>query len=352
MTATKIISAFSLVFLLSGIIPAANASSRSDVDTDEKNYAPNAEDWNEYGNADVKGDGRIELTSTDSRSGYLYEDVSIPSRHEGDYAVFISFTRAEDPHGSLSNGGENIAGLPYLYAYDLDEDGGILEYVTDSTMRQSASAGSGWKVSYGIEQISDDTESMRLFLKQASRNGTRDDGRSAWFYDPGLFIVNDLGDASDVIDAYRDAVNDINDSFHVRYDSYPDYDYATGTLLKCYGEPEVYSVTSGDDLKLFPNEETFYAWGNDFDDVREISCSRLNDYDVVGTWTYSRASYLVQFYNQPGVYTLDNGEYLRLIPDEYTAKRMYGSDWVSLIDVYSQSDKDEFTFSAPHRTMR
>ncbi len=352
MTAYKIVSAFSLVFLLSGIAPTAIASTRSDIDTNEKNYAPDTSSWTGYGNADVKSDRRVELTSTDSRAEYLYEDVSISSRYEGDYALFISFARAEDPRSDLSDGGENIAGLPYLYAYAMDEDGGILEYVNDATMRQNARAGNGWKVIYGVVEITDDTDSMRLFLKQASRNGTRDDGRSAWFYDPGLYIVNDLGDASDVIDAYRDAVSDINDSFHVRYDSYPDYDYATGTLLKCHGEPEVYSVTSGDDLKLFPNEETFYAWGNDFDDVREISCSRLNDYDVVGTWTYSRASYLVQFYNQPGVYTLDNGEYLRLIPDEYTAKRMYGSNWVSLIDVYSTSDKDEFTFNAAHRTMR
>ena len=352
MTATKIISAFSLVFLLSGIVPVANASTRSDIDTNEKNYAPDTSNWTEYGNADVKSDGRVELTSTDSRAGYVYEDVSIPSRNEGDYALFISFARAENPRSNLSNGGENIAGLPYLYAYAMDDDGGILEYVNDATMRQSAHAGNGWKVIYGIVEIEDDTESMRLFLKQASRNGTTDDGRSAWFYDPGLYIVDDLGDAGDVIDAYHDALDEIPGSFHIRHDHYPDYDYATGTLLKCYGESEVYSITSDDDLKLFPNEETFYAWGNDFDDVREISCSRLNDYDVVGTWTYSRASYLVQFYNQPGVYTLDNGEYLRLIPDEYTATRMYGSNWVSLIHVYSTSDKDEFTFSAAHRTMR
>lgn len=352
MTAQKIVSAFSLVFLLSGIVPVAHASTRSDIDTNEKNYAPDASGWTEYGNADVKGDGRVELTSNGSHEGYVYEDVSIPSRHVGDYAVFVSFTRAEEPRSPLSNGDENIAGLPYLYAYDLDEDGGINEYVTDSTMRQHAAAGTGWKVAYGIQQISDDTDSMRLFLKQASRSGVTDDGRSAWFYDPGLYIVNSLGDASDVIDAYRDAVGGINDSFHVRYDDYPAYDYATGTLLKCPGRSATYSVTSGDDLKLFPNEETFYAWGNDFDDVRTISCSNLDDYDVVGTWTYSRASFLVQFYNQPGVYTLDNGEYLRLIPDEYTAKRMYGSNWVSLIHVYSQGDKSDFTFSTPHRTMR
>ena len=352
MTANKIISALGLVFLLSGIVPAAHASTRSDIDTSEKNYAPNTSSWTEYGNADVKSDGRVELTSKGSRTGYLYEDVSIPSRHVGDYALFIAFTRAESPRSSLANGGENIDGLPYLYAYDMDENGGILEYVTDATMRQHASAGTGWQVSYGIERISSDTASMRLFLKQASRSGVTADGRSAWFYDPGLFIVNDLGDAADVIDAYRDAVKDISNAYHTRHDDTPTHDYATGTLLKCPGDPAVYSVTSGDDLKLYPNEETFYAWGNDFADVRTISCSKLDAYDVAGTWTYSRASYLVQFYNQPGVYTLDNGEYLRLIPDEYTAKRMYGSNWVSLIHVYAQRDKSDFTFSAPHRTMR
>lgn len=352
MTAQKIVSALSLVFLLAGIVPAAHASTRSDIRTNEKDYAPAVSEWTRFGNARVTSDGRVELTSNGSRDGYAYTDVSIPSRHVGDYALFISFTRAESPRPAMPSGGENIDGMPYLYAYNMDENDGILSYVTDPTMRQHASVGTGWQVSYGIEEITSDSSSMRLFLKQASRGGVIPDGRSAWFYDPGLFIVDNLGDAADVVSAYRNAVGNIAGTSQSTSSSAVTQAYVTGTLLKCPGRSSVYSMTNSNALKLYPNEETFYAWGNSFDDVRTISCSKLDEYDVVGTWTYSRASFLVQFYNQPGVYTLDNGEYLRLIPDEYTAKRMYGSKWVSLIHVYAQNDKDEFTFSAPHRTLR
>lgn len=342
----RILSLFAVAGLLAAPLVPAMASTRSDIDTNERN--------------EVSDEGLVTLSSTRRNAdSFTFDDVDLDARDEGDYALFIAFTRAEDPHSNLSNGVENIAGLPYLYAYVLDEDGGVLEYVGDDSMRHRASAGTAWRVTYGVERVPDGAEGIRFFLKQGSRNGVEADGRSAFFYDTGLYLVDNMSDAADVVDAYQDALDEIADDLGGRatrvlydYDDDEDRDYATGTLLKCPGEPEVYSVTSADTLKRFPDEDTFYAWGHSFGDVRTISCGRIDDYRVSGTWTYERAEYLVKFRGQPAVFTLDNDQYLRLIPNEATARAMYGSRWTSRIREESASNMGDYSYAVPHRATR
>lgn len=360
MTTNKLISIFALVFTVSGLVPVAQASSRVDVNTNEKNYAESVSRWETRGEVDVLSDGRVEIAQDRREDGSVSTDVEVPSRNRGDYALVISFTRAEDPHADFGSGAENIAGLPYVYAYFMDEDDGILSYLQDDSARQHASDGTAWQVTYGIERMDDDVDSVRVFLKQASRAGVEADGRAAWFYKPAVYFLNDLSDANDVIDAYEDELDDVADAFHHRAtntndddedeDDDEDTDYPVGTLLKCSGDSDVYSMTSDNELKWFPDEETFFAWGHSFADVRTISCSKLDDYDVSGRWTYTRANYLVKFRYLPAVFTLDNGTYLRLIPNEQTARAMYGRNWTSLVHEYSQSDMGDYRYSAPHRS--
>ncbi|NBS41554.1 hypothetical protein EBS80_02745, partial [bacterium] len=62
MTTNKLIAIFTLVFTVSGLIPAAQASTRVDVNTNERNYADAISSWETHGEADVLSDGRAELT--------------------------------------------------------------------------------------------------------------------------------------------------------------------------------------------------------------------------------------------------------------------------------------------------
>lgn len=358
MITRKFTAIFAMAFLIAS--PVA-AFARVDIDTNEKNYAPAVSSWDEFGEADVLSDGRVRLESTKSRDGYVTADVDVPSRNQDDYALYISYTRAEQPYADLASGAENIAGVPYLYGYFLDDDGDVEEYFTNEYMRHDTEDGTYWQVTYGYMSIPDDTETIRLFLKQASRNGITPDGRDAWFYKPALFFLDSKSEIRDVVDAYEDELDEVADQFGNRVtntnddddeDEDDDTDYPVGTLLMCRGESDVYSMTSSNTLKRFPNEETFYAWGHSFADVHTISCSRLDDYRVSGTWTYERASYLVKFRGQPAVFTLDNGTVLRLIPDEYTARRMYGSDWVEDIREYSTSKMGDYSYGVPHKSLR
>ncbi len=357
MNISKIITTFALV---SFVVSPFAASARVSIDTNEKNYASSVSSWQTHGEADVLSDGRVEITQDRREDGYVLTDIDVPSRNRGDYALVISYTRAEDPRSNTASGAENISGLPYLYAYFMDDDDGILSYMQDDSARQHASDGTSWQVTYGIERLDDDVDSVRVFLKQATRAGVDSDGRAAWFYRPGVYFLDDLSDVNDVVDAYEDELDAVADEFHnrtthTRYDDEPDAgdtDYPVGTILKCSGDADVYSMTSANALKLFPDEETFYAWGHSFADVKTISCSKLNDYEVSGRWTYERASYLVKFSGQPAVFTLDNDRYLRLIPDEYTARRMYGSNWTGKIKEYSVSKMGNYSYGVPHESYR
>jgi len=336
------------LFLTTSMPVAALAS--VNVETNKNNYASVVSNWTKYGNVEVLNDGRVKVTENRNQDGHLYTDVSIPSKFEDDYVVFVSFTRAEKPYSNYSDGGENISGLPVLSAYFLDNKGKILEYVTDvSTMRQKSSDGTYWHVSYGIVEVENNSQSMRLFLDQASSALTTADGRAAWFYKPGLFFTESKSDATDIVEAYKNELNEMSDEFDNNNDN---VNYPTGTLLGCWGEAKVYSVTSDDTLKLFPDEDTFYAWGHSFSEVKKISCDDLDDYKISGRWTYERANYLVKFEGQRGVYTLDNGKYLRLIPNEVTAKKMYGRNWHRLVREFPARDVRDYSYSAPHRSLR
>jgi hypothetical protein len=348
-----IISLFSLVLVVSG--PLSALAGGVSVETNEKNYAPAIDGWTEYGRAEVLGNDLVKVAQTKNSNGHLYTDVNIPNND--DYVLFVAYARAENPNT------KNISGLPYLYAYFLDDDGQVDEYFAQTSMRLNSVDGQYWHVIYGIAEVPNSSESMRLFLKQAETSVITPDGRAAWFYMPGLYFVDSQHEAEDIIDAYNDELSNVKNIFGVSdyhssanrdhnedYDHTPDY--SVGTLLKCSGEPEVYSMTANNTLKLFPNEQTFYDWGNSFADVKTISCSKLDDYEVSGIWSDDREDYLIKFHDQPAVYALSNDIYLRLIPDEYTAKKMYGSHWTSLIREYPISDMGNYSYGVPYQSLK
>jgi len=363
MQKTLKIVALSVVLGMSGAMPAAQAHSFY-LDPDASNWTKSVTSWTESGDAVATySDGRVRLDEDRDDTGHLWTDVRVDEDEEGRYALLISYTRPEKIRT------DNIAGLPYIYGYFMENDEEIIQYLQTDAMMHDTDRSTNWDVSYGIFKIPNNTDRIRFFLMQASRQGTTQDGREARFFKPGIYIVGSYDDAMDIVDEYEDERNDVADylddessddhdededededdddrDYPEDDDSTPDWD--TGTLLKCSSDPDVYSMESNNTLKRYPNEDTFYAWGKSFADVKSISCSTLDNYRVSGTWSYSRASYLVQFRGYPQIYTLDNGLYLRHIPDEHTARAMFGGSWQSKIKLFSSSDMGEYKYSVPH----
>jgi len=346
------IAILSLLSLILSAGPMAALASVS-IDTSEKNFAPAVTSWTKYGKAEVLDNQVARL----ARSGNIDASFSVDTdvSNSDDYAVFVSYTKAENPYPKLSNSTENISGLPYLYAYFFDKNGKIVEYFNQDSMSQHAEVGTAWQVTYGIAAIPNNSESMRLFLKQASRSGVTADGRAAWFYKPGLYFTDSWSEAQKIVDAYVNELSDVRNENGLGYNhanngNVPNY--SIGTVLKCPSEPQIYSVTSATAIKLFPDEQTFYSWGYSFADVKTIPCDRLDNYTVSGTWTFERADYLVKFRGQSAIYTLDNDKYLRLIPNEYTARQMYGSHWRAKIHEYPVNRMNDYSYGVPHKSLR
>jgi hypothetical protein len=95
------IAIISFLGLLLATSAPASALAHVHLGTNEDNSAPEIGDWTLYGEADVIS-GNLVRIAQDGHTGHAYTEVNIPS--SADYAVFISYTRAEKPYSNLSNG--------------------------------------------------------------------------------------------------------------------------------------------------------------------------------------------------------------------------------------------------------
>ncbi len=118
-----------------------------------------------------------------------------------------------------------------------------------------------------------------------------------------------------------------------------------GELIKseCHGYVEMNDPCTavyywGQDGKRhpFPNEDVFFSWYNDFDDVKEIDADEMADIPMGETVTLKPGVAVVRFDSSDKVYAVAEGGILRhyLTPSLVAAD--YGSDWV---------DKDLVTLS-------
>lgn len=112
---------------------------------------------------------------------------------------------------------------------------------------------------------------------------------------------------------------------------------SAGDLVKVDGASAVYYL--GDDMRLyvFPNEDVYFSWYNDFSSVVTISATELNSYGVPkANITMRPGTKLVKrpVPTAPEVYAVEPGGMLRWIDSEATAKTLYGDDWAKrVVDV-------------------
>ena len=105
-----------------------------------------------------------------------------------------------------------------------------------------------------------------------------------------------------------------------------------GDLIKCPDFTAVYLLEDDGKRWVFPNEKTYFTWYNDFDDVVDVTCDELSDYQIGGLVTYKAGSRLLKLQSAPTVYTVTDGGVLRAIQSEDQARSLYGDDWASEID--------------------
>ncbi|MEI7498549.1 MAG: hypothetical protein WCK11_04705 [Candidatus Falkowbacteria bacterium] len=109
---------------------------------------------------------------------------------------------------------------------------------------------------------------------------------------------------------------------------------AAGDLIKMNGLSSIYYLGSDGKRYVFPNESTYFSWYSDFSSVVTIPQSELESYPLGANVTIRPGTKLVKITTNPKVYAVEPGGNLVAVPDEATAKALYGDAWAKrVVDV-------------------
>lgn len=118
-------------------------------------------------------------------------------------------------------------------------------------------------------------------------------------------------------------------------------------LVKCPDFSSVYYIADDGNRYVFPNEKMYLSWYSDFSTVKTISCDDLASFPIGDRLVYQAGTRLVKIPSDPSVFAVESDGVLREIPDEETAKKLYGEDWSSRVDDVSEAFWSSFTVGAP-----
>jgi hypothetical protein len=104
-----------------------------------------------------------------------------------------------------------------------------------------------------------------------------------------------------------------------------------GDLIKMDGLASVYYYAGDGKRYVFPNETTYFSWYSDFSGVKTISQAELEGIDLGKNVTVRPGTRLVKITTNPNVYAVEPGGKLVKIPDEATAKALFGDMWAKRV---------------------
>ncbi len=99
----------------------------------------------------------------------------------------------------------------------------------------------------------------------------------------------------------------------------------SGELIKASGAA-VYYYHDGKRY-VFPNEDVYYSWYENFDTVKTISDAGLAGVPIGGNVTFRPGTKLVKIVTDPKVYVILKDNKLRWLANEDVAKALYGEEW-------------------------
>ena len=155
------------------------------------------------------GDAVIEIVNGNPafvvrNGGHFSQEIILSGDLSGEFMLIIGLVLSE-----RSNANGNITGLPYFYAYELEEiqtnDSSELfinKYLKVTDMLYSDSDIYEWVAIWNIFQISESTNTIELFLMQAERMGITHNGSAARFDDLGVYFFSSLDEAQSFVNSY------------------------------------------------------------------------------------------------------------------------------------------------------
>ncbi len=102
---------------------------------------------------------------------------------------------------------------------------------------------------------------------------------------------------------------------------------SAGDLIKMDGLSSVYYLGGDGKRYVFPNEQTYFSWYQDFSSVKTIPQSELESYPLGANVTIRPGTKLVKITTDPKVYAVEPGGALKHITSETDASNLWGSMW-------------------------
>lgn len=118
-------------------------------------------------------------------------------------------------------------------------------------------------------------------------------------------------------------------------------------LVMCADFTAVYYLGEDGKRYVFPNENIFFSWYNDFDDVVTISCDDLASFPLGDRVVYQAGTRLVKMPSVATVYVVEDNGMLRAIESEEQAEALFGEDWSDRVDDVSEAFWPSFDVGEP-----
>jgi len=112
---------------------------------------------------------------------------------------------------------------------------------------------------------------------------------------------------------------------------------AAGSLIKGPNLPAVYYCGKDGKRYVFPHQNVFFTWYEDFSSVIVITDAELAAIPLGGNATYKPGVRMVKIQTDPKVYAIARGGLLRWVQTEAVARALYGDDWNRKIDDVSDA---------------
>ena len=106
---------------------------------------------------------------------------------------------------------------------------------------------------------------------------------------------------------------------------------APNTLIKGSG-PAVYYLAVDGKRYVFPTEQTYFTWYDNFDSVVTVSDTELAALPLGANVTYRPGTRMMKIESDPKVYTVAQNGSLRWVETEALAESLYGPNWATYID--------------------
>jgi photosystem II stability/assembly factor-like uncharacterized protein len=160
-------------------------------------------------------------------------------------------------------------------------------------------------------------------------------------------------DVKSAVFHYQEEVVEVDEVVEVEEEEGEEVEAQAASLIKlaCVGETldsdpcrAVYYYATDGKRHAFTNENVFFTWFDDFDDVVEVSADFMSDLMLGANVTYHPGTRMVKFQSTHTVYTVSVGGVLRAIASEDIAEGLYGADWNQQIDDISDSFFGDYTF--------